>query len=544
MASNDGWEEVPVDSAHGWEDMPMGPPTKAEIGRGGDLGAMGTGLLHTARHLSFGLGDKIVAGLASVDEVGHKNHFGNVTGGPLEMAQAIGSATKHALTPGDHSVADAYGRNLKFLDKSAEVSDEAHPVARWVGNAAGVAGSLAVPGAALRALRGAPAAAAAAQAAPGLLARMGSGLKAGSALGAVGGFGNSRDETALGTAEDAAIGAGLGGALGGAAPAVGAVAGKGARLLGKKAQDAAAWLKVNSLHPTPTLGEAMEALPGGRAGVGRELLERKIGGLTKHATAGQIERELGKTGSAISETVNAYDARGGARIGVAAPIEKALERAEEMNAEPTTRSAAERLADTVNEYRGMYSEPVDARTALAFKRTLGDAAYKAGDQLQRSGDHVAGDYGRGLGGLERGVNAELEAAVGPEFTQANLAYRRLLGAGQAADRVASRGHANHPIGLIPMVAGAGGAAHGAKEGMGAAAAAMLFQKYGAQAGAKALWESGRGLNALGASRLASPGITEPVRESVDPKLRAIIEALRGRVSAPVPSQTFAMRESE
>jgi hypothetical protein len=513
---------------------PQGAPLK--FAKPGDIGAAGTLGAHTARHLSFGLGDKVIAGLSALDDLSHREGSGSV--GPLY------GALKHALTPGDHTLSDAYKRDLAFNDQALEASDEAHPVARWAGNAAGVAGSMLVPGGALRLMRGAPAAVAAAPAvSQGLwqLTKSGAaaGAKNGTAIGALGGLGSSRSDDLGGTVADTALGAGIGlvggTILGGLAP----VASRGLVKLGDKAKDAAGKLKVNSLRPTPTLGEAMEALPGGRAGVGRELLRRNIGGLTKHSTAAQIERELDATGSSISDVARKYDASGGAPLELTRPIDRTLEHAEQLSYEPTTRPAAEKLAETVNEYRDTYgSAPVSATDALKFKRTLGDAAYEAGDQLQRSGDHVAGRYGKGLGGLERGVNSELETALGPEFAQANLSYRRLLGAGQAADRGAARVHSNHPLGLIPMVAGVGGAAHGAKEGLGAMAAAMLVNKYGSQAGARALYGVGNALES-GAVRSAA--------ESPSGYTRALIEALRRRQEAaqmtPVAAPMFAQGDS-
>src|SRR5207248_2654916 len=63
------------------------------------------------------------------------------------------------------------------------------------------------------------------------------------------------------------------------------------KYLGNKMQDLAGWLKVNSIHPTQTLGEAMDSLPGGIPAVGRELLDRGIGGLTKSGTAKQLATE-------------------------------------------------------------------------------------------------------------------------------------------------------------------------------------------------------------------------------------------------------------
>jgi hypothetical protein len=214
-----------------------------------DFGAANTFGAHFARHLSFGLGDKVTAAIESLQDLAH-------------------SKTK---TLSD--LPDIYRSNLAFNDKTLERADAEHPVARWAGNVAGVAGSMAVPiGAARLAASGALGANAAAQsvgaagAALPQLARAGRNF--GTVAGGLGAFGADRSDSALGTAANTALGTTMGALAGYASPYVGAAIGRGAGALGERAKDLAGWLKVNSLHPTPTLGEAMEQIPGGRVGVG------------------------------------------------------------------------------------------------------------------------------------------------------------------------------------------------------------------------------------------------------------------------------------
>jgi hypothetical protein len=479
-----------------------------------DIGPLATGAVHGARHLSFGLGDKVIAGIHALNDYAH-DKTGKVT------------------------LADAYKRDLAFNDKVMDASDEANPKARWAGNLAGVAGSLAVPLGVARLLRPAAAAPVVAQ---GLrqLVRAGAaqGAKTGAVMGTLGGFGNSRADGVGGQLEDTVLGAGTGLVGGAGLGALAPVAGRLVSGLGDKAKDAAGWLKVNSLHPTPTLGEAMEELPGGRIGVGRELLRRNIGGLTKHGTAEQLSRATKGASSAIDAVAAAHDASGGAPVNLVDPIEASLAHAAELNADPTTRAAGQRLASDAGEYRDTYAAPATATEALKLKRILGDAAYSQSKHFAQSGEPVAGQYGKGLGKLERGVDSAMDSTLGPEFEARNLEFRRLLSAKEAAERSASRTHSNHVLGLIPMALGAGGyAAHGAEGGAAAALGSLLLGKYGSQAGARGLYTLGNALESEGLGRVAQ----SPVSYT-----RALIEALRrGPTPAPMsPVSTPMLAQQE
>jgi hypothetical protein len=168
------------------------------------LGAGSTGAFHAARHLSFGLGDKIIAGVQALNDYRQD-----------KTGQSLG---------------DIYSRDLAYNDQLIEDSDQAHPRARWVGNAIGFGGNLAAlaamaPARAALAARGIVPAAARTLAAPTLLGRVlqgvGEGARTGAALGAVGGFGASRsDNPLLNTAVGAGFGTLTGGVLGGLGGAV------------------------------------------------------------------------------------------------------------------------------------------------------------------------------------------------------------------------------------------------------------------------------------------------------------------------------------
>ena len=163
------------------------------------LDATGTGMVHAARHLSFGLGDKIIAALQAVNDMRHDK-----TG---------------------KTFARMYDDNLAFNDKLMEDSDVAHPVGRWVGNGIGFGGNLAAlaamaPARAALAARGlVPAAARVLPASSvGGRALQGAieGARTGVPLGAVGGYGADRsDSPVFGSVFGGLFGGLTGGALGG-----------------------------------------------------------------------------------------------------------------------------------------------------------------------------------------------------------------------------------------------------------------------------------------------------------------------------------------
>lgn len=199
---------APAASADPWAT----PPTPEEM-RGGPqgpvtLGPGTTGALHFSRHLAFGLGDKITAGVEAVHDLLHDK-------------------------TGKQTLSDAYKRNLAFNDQLLDASDAAHPVARWVGNGLGVAGNIAgtaalAPGRAGLAAKGLVSAAPEVIPSANVLGRAiqgaGEGLKVGGTLGAVGGYGSSRADSGIGALMDVAKGGTVGAITGGALGALGGAA--------------------------------------------------------------------------------------------------------------------------------------------------------------------------------------------------------------------------------------------------------------------------------------------------------------------------------
>lgn len=332
------------------------------------------------------------------------------------------------------------------------------------------------------------------------------------------------DKTTLGDMASAGFSTGLGGLIGNQVPLAFNRAGdtRAAQYLGTKMEGAAGfvgdklknlagWLKVNSLHPTPLKAEAMASLPGGVAAVGREVLDRGIGGLTKAGTARQAKAATAQAGGVVSRIARDYDNAGGAPLDIGAAIDAAKVKAKELFDEPTTKAAGERLAKLIEEYEAGLgpSLTATAANALQMKRALAKAAYGAGNQLKKTGDTIAGNFGEGLAVFERSVNDVLEGSLGAPFQAANLTFRRLLGASDAARRTAARQDTNLlALGLQNMGGGTLGAVLGG--GPGAAAGllgTMLARKYGAQAGASTLHGLGRFLG-------YSPQLARPMAQSL------------------------------
>jgi len=317
------------------------------------------------------------------------------------------------------------------------------------------------------------------------------------------------DRATLGDVGSAALSTTFGGVVGNVAPlAINRIARTGvAKYVGGKLEDAAVyagdklknlagWFKVNSLHPNPLVGEAMASLPGGTPAVGRELLDRGIGGLTKKGTAKQTATAASEAGAAIDDLVRAHDAAGAGSVDIGSAINVARAKATELMDEPTTKAVGQRLMDLVNDYQAKFGKgTASAADALKMKRALADVAYGQSEILKRTGDTVAGKFGEGVSVFERSVDEAMDRSLGPGFEAANLTFRRLKGAANAAERSAARSQGNQLISLKTLLAlGAMGGA-GAAGGVPGAVAMGLGTKYGSQLGARTLYGLGSALEA-------------------------------------------------
>lgn len=370
-----------------------------------------------------------------------------------------------------------FGENYKQLlgavDRRLDRSKREHPALSNLGSVAGFASSAAgMPG--------------------------GGGWKSLAGLGAALGLSDAtaNPDSTLGdvakqTLASAAAAPALGAVAGWAAPKLGALVGPTVEKLGSKAEDLAAWLKVHSLHPTPTLAETMADLPGGEVGVGRELLERGLGGMTKKGTATQVSAAKNEAASAISGVAKEYDAAGGAPIDLGPALDKAQTFAADLAKSPLHEEAANKLGNVLSKYDAIYrAKPATAEEALALKRELSEVAYSHA-KAAANGDTVAGKYGEGLSKFERAVDDAMDASIGDKFGDANLTFRRLLKADDAATRSAGRTQGNAHLlgGLVPAVVGGGvmAAGHSGPEAVALGLGSSLLQKYGSQAGARALY---------------------------------------------------------
>lgn len=296
---------------------------------------------------------------------------------------------------------------------------------------------------------------------------------------------------------------------------------------GDTLKNVAGWLKVNSIHPTPALGKKLAALPGGVPGVGKELLERGVGGLTKGQTAAHVERELSAAGGVMDDLATAYDRAGSPPIDVGSAIAEGRKAAEGLTKQPITREAGDALNKILDEYNQLFSgRNVSAAEALEVKRALGKAVYGAKQELNKSGKKLMGDFGEGLAKFERGVDDQLDSALGPRFEQANLAFRRLLGANEATETQAARSTANMLLlGLGNTgAAGVGGLVAGGPGAAAGLAGAALLSKYGSQAGARTLYGLGNALQATPRALFRSPapysaasGVAARLRDLLTPE---------------------------
>lgn len=313
-----------------------------------------------------------------------------------------------------------------------------------------------------------------------------------------------------------------GAAVGGAVPYAGAGIQRGAPVVGQKLQDFAGWLKVNSLHPNPTIAEDMAALPGGVKEVGKTLLRKGVGGFTKNGTAEQAAKALEHASGNIDRSVDALDATGAQGPDLSSINSTAVWRdAVPMAERPLTRPTGQKLGETLSEYQNIYADqPRTFGEGLKFRREIDDAIYK-NDAFGAHPELTA--FGKALRPVRGDVNAELELAaqqaspeLAAQFRNANLETRQLGLASRAADRVAGRGTGNHVVSLKDMIAagipaGAGvagvAAGHGGG-GLSAMLASWLLAKYGSQAGARTAY-------GLGAA-LRSPRIAQYLNQGAAP----------------------------
>lgn len=289
-----------------------------------------------------------------------------------------------------------------------------------------------------------------------------------------------------------------------------------ANYAGDKLQDLAGWFKVNSLKPNPVVAERMAQLPGGVPGVGKEVLSEGLGGLTKKGTAKQIGAATKSAGAEMDRLAQSYDATQKSFLNADPIFAAGDQEAARLARVPTTRAAGERLQSLINEFRKIYTpqNPPNAQQMLDLKRVLAKEAYGASKEFARSSQQGLDEYAAGVAKMERAADSSLDNVIGPEFEAANLSFRRLLGANQAAKRSAARTDSNDLFGLTSKLGAAGAGGYAMLTGrpiVGGAtlAASYLGNKYGSQMGARTLYGLGSALKSSAnmshaASRYAAP----------------------------------------
>lgn len=342
-----GWTLEPAQAADtkGWT-LEAAGGARAPAAPDVSLGATDTGLFHFARHLTAGMGDKIIAGEGALSDYLHDK-------------------------TGKTTVGDAYERNLAFNDKTLEVSDKVHPTARWVGNTAGVAGStlaLGLP----NLLRGAGAAAATPVAGRVLGRAVAESMKVGGALGAASGFGNSRADSLQGTAEDTLEGGVDGLLAGGTLPVLGAGARAALRPLAGPLSNALERMGINA---------GRRALLGGNRSLSTKapLAPEAV----QEAYDSGALRPLGSTQGAFERLTAAREAHGGA-------YNQALGRLEDAGVQgPDTAGLAQRFRlEGLRNSAGNVNPAVPSLYADVAQQVLrkpGEAAHLAALEAEMAG---------------------------------------------------------------------------------------------------------------------------------------------------------------
>ena len=289
------------------------------------------------------------------------------------------------------------------------------------------------------------------------------------------------------------------------------------RTFGDVLQNAGGSMKVRSLRPTPQLAEGMENIPGGRAGVGKEVLASDTSlmpSLTKNRTAKRIGRRKSEAGEAVEKVVSDAEAADPTPVSLDPIFGKLRARARELIDEPVDRPAGEKLDAIIDEYETKYAgKKVPLSEVYRLKKKIADHAYRTRESFDDKPPPMEASYLDELQGFERELDGVLDDRIGPSFEAANVRFRRIGSANQAAKKTASRQYGKNLIGLGGLAAGgvgAGGAAMlGTPQGLALGAAVLAANKYGFQLGARGAYEAGRALNAPAVQRGSRALVLDP-----------------------------------
>lgn len=299
-----------------------------------------------------------------------------------------------------------------------------------------------------------------------------------------------------------------------------AVAGPTAKFLGNKIKDLAGGFKWSSLKANPAITEAVEMLPGGTNAAGRRALEEGAGGLTKKATAADMKTAMQETGRSLRKQAQSYDAAGGQALNPQVVLAEGRKAAQELLSDPSTEAAGQQLDHLINAYESKYgSTPLSAEKVFDWKQKLQKLAYRTERTAKLGADSRASDFARGVSKMERQADASLDSALGPEFGDANLAFRQLMYGARAAKTTAARAAKNNTFGLTDVLLGLGGegiglATHHPGLGLAAALGGKAAGAWGHQAGARMAYTAGQLLEHAPEAAAQSPLLGPMLRSAI------------------------------
>lgn len=494
MASNDGWEDVPVD--HGWEDVPLAP---------GGMSTAKAALKGVQDLPTLGWGDEAGGAEQALLSVLSKH-------APQLMAK-LGIDTRYASELPDRDTVYRQARD----DNRAESKQAAkeHPVAYYgAGLGASIPAAAAIPG--LQAAKGA-----------GLLTRALVGGANGALQGAVAGAGNSEAQDGEGMLRDARGGAMIGGGVGAALPVGGAfgraVAPKLSRAFRNVAVDEGRKVLTNGADQLST------RLPVSDAAV-EEALDS--GAIKAFGTTQGAMKRLGdlteEQGAKYAQIVSDLEA-----AGVQGPHARSLAMQLAKEGKDVFRSTAnESLGNLYGKQGRAIVKAAEGQPRLGLtqaeniKRTLQKAAKydrtvssAVNDQQKAMAYTVRQAIENAIEKQTAGATPEVQAIAG-QFVPAKQRLGRLLEAEAAATRGAARGAQRTGAGWTDLPLAAAEVAAG---GPGALALGPA-----GQAMARGFFR-GRGRSAVAAGALGLSdllGGVAPTAQPVGALQRAMAEALR------------------
>lgn len=521
MASNDGWEDVPLASAKpqshdGWEDVPIGPA----LPKADKTGVPAALLRGAAQGASLGFADEATAGVGAVkDYLAAK--FG--LGGAIDLKKT----TDDKGNPTNVSIGDVYNSYLPHIRDADKLAKAEHPYATGVGGVAGGLATALVPG--MGFLNAANKA--------GTAARVGTAIGAGALAGAGGSehnpFANYDELKSFGG--DVAAGGAVGGVTQGVLDKVLPGIGRGlTSALPDKLKDVAERraFKAAVGNQAKFMDEAQKQ---GRVNsIGRDLLDEGVVGFgdkarsiadkadtARKAVGGEMDDLFGKVdqalpgtaqGSHIASKLRSY-AMGMQGEGNQPVVNKLLGLADSYEGKGPMNLAHAAQEKASFKYRpGDPGQTFDKEANNRVKGIIGDEMEDAVGRYdsmlaQRAQPAAATSMQTGSGPVSSipvegsAVLGDAESA-GPGARDAYEGMKSRYGsfatAGKAAEKLANRQEKNATFGLLPTITGAAGIAAGAAHG----SPMMALGGAGLGVAHKVLRERGSSAMAVSADKLA------------------------------------------